>query len=474
MDTGIALELQGVDLGDRRLNARSLKVIEALSKDPQASVNGAVEGWGDTQAAYRLLDNPNVTPEKILKPHRQATAERMRAESVVLMAQDTTVLDYSAHPPKDARCLSRTEQFGFYHHVQLALSPDRVPLGVVGTKNFDRTPESLEEEKHEKRKRRTKTPIEGKESFRWLEGYRNACQLAAECPDTQVVSLADSEADIYDIFVEAQQAAADGSTRADYVIRAHENRSTPERNREVSRRTWHKVFDQVQASPLRTRHQVELHETPKREARLATLEIRALEVQVKPPNHRPDEPHITHNMVLVQEVHGPDDGTDVSWMLMTTLPIDTVEDVLRVIDFYVVRWTIEVWFRTLKTGCRVEELQLETRARLQNCLAFYNIIAWRVLFLTLQNRAAPDQPCTVFFADHEWKPVWCVTTKQPLPKKPPSLAEMMKLLTRLGGYNNRNTERPPGPQPVWIGLRRMLDYAIAWQTFGPTAEKRCV
>ena len=185
-----------------------------------------------------------------------------------------------------------------------------MPLGVVGTKNFDRTPESLEEEKHEKRKRRTKTPIEDKESFRWLEGYRNACQLAAECPDTQVVSLADSEADIYDIFVEAQQTAADeGSTRADYVIRAHENRSTPERNREVSRRTWHKVFDQVQASPLRTRHQIELQETPQREARLATLEIRALEVQVKPPNHRPDEPIITHNMVLVQEVNGPGDGS---------------------------------------------------------------------------------------------------------------------------------------------------------------------
>lgn len=474
METGIAQELQGLDLGDRRLNARSVKVIEALSKDPQASVNGAVEGWADTLGAYRLLDNQNVTPEKILAPHRRATTERMRAESVVLIAQDTTILNYSAHPPADARCLNTTDQFGFYHHAELALTPDRVPLGVVGTRNFDRTAESLEEDKNEKRRRRTHAPIEDKESIRWLEGYRNACQLSAECPDTQVVSLADREADIYDIFMEAQQAAEEGSTRADYVIRAHEDRSTPERNREVSRRTWHKVFDQIKASPLRTRHQIELHETPVRTARLATLEIRAMEVQVKPPNHRSNEPIITHNMVLVQEVNGPDDGTDVMWMLMTTLPIDTVDDVLRVIDYYIVRWMIEVWFRMLKTGCRVEELQLNTRARLQNCLAFYNIIAWRVLHLTLQNRTVPNQPCTLFFADHEWKPLWCVTTKQPLPKKPPTLAKMMKLLTHLGGYNNRNTERPPGPQPVWIGIRRMLDYAIAWQTFGPTTGKRYV
>lgn len=473
MVQAIADELRGIDLGDKRLNKRSLKLIEALSVDPQASVNGAMQGWADTQAAYRFFDNPNVTPERILEPHRQATLERIRAERVVLIAQDTTELDYTAHPPGDAGCLNSEKRFGMYHHVQLAMTPEQLPLGVVATQNFDRTAESFHEKEKDKRVKRTHAPIEEKESYRWLKGYQRACEIAAACPETQIVSIADREADIYDIFVEAQAAASLGP-RADYLIRAHEDRSTPERNREASRRTYHKVLEKVRLSPLRTRHHIELSQTPQRAARQAILEIRAIEVTVKPPNARADLPTITHNVVLVEEVGGPQDGTDVSWILVTTLSIATVEALLCLLAYYVARWSIEVYFRTLKTGCLVEKLQLETKARLANCLAFYNVIAWRVLFLTMQNRTEPNLPCTAFFAEHEWKPVWCVVKKAPLPTTPPSMAEFMKLLTELGGYNNRNRERPAGPQPIWVGLRRMLDFATAWLTFGPNTNRSCV
>ena len=98
---------------------------------------------------------------------------------------------------------------------------------------------------------------------------------------------------------------------------------------------------------------------------------------------------MTYNVVLVDEVNGPADGTDVSWLLITTLPIDTVEDILRVVDYYVARWTIEVFFRVFKTGCRVEKIQLEKLSRLKNCLAFYKIIAWRIMYLTYMNRECP-------------------------------------------------------------------------------------
>ena len=126
---------------------------------------------------------------------------------------------------------------------------------------------------------------------------------------------------------------------------------------------------------------------------------------------------------------------------------------------------VEIYFRMLKTGCRVEEIQLETQARLKNCLALYAIIAWRVLYLTYLNRTCPTLPCTVAFDESEWKSVWLIIAKKPLPKKPPNLAEMLRLLTQLGGYNNRAGEAPPGPQPMWIGLRRMADFTTAWQTF---------
>ena len=178
-------------------------------------------------------------------------------------------------------------------------------------------------------------------------------------------------------------------------------------------------------------------------------------------------PRLSLQFVLVSEVNGPGDGTDVSWLLMTNLPIDTDEAILQVIDYYIARWVVEIYFRTLKTGCRVEKIQLETISRLKNCLAFYKIIAWRILYLTYLNRTTPELPCTAVFDDCEWKSTWQIVKKTPLPETTPTLGEFLPLLTRLGGYNNRPSEPPPGPQVMWTAIRRMLDFATAWLTFGP-------
>ena len=460
MCEGISSELAGIDLGDKRLNERSKIIVETLAADPQASINAACDGWAETQAAYRFFDNSKVTPEKILDSHIRATKKRVENQSVVLVVQDTTEFDFTAHPPDDLRCLNRSERFGLYDHTHLAVTPEKLILGVLGQEQYDRDPDSLG-----KTKERRSLPIEEKESMRWLSGYRLACKLSAECPDTTIVSVCDSEADIYDIFVESQQ----NDTPAEFIIRGKENRSTPERDLEAGPKVYRKVRDEVSNSEVRTTRIIELPQTPKREARQATLEIRAIQVTVKPPHMRSYLPSVMYNVVLVEEVGGPGDGTDVSWLLITTLPIDTIEDILRVVDYYVARWVIEEYFRTLKTGCRVEHIQLETASRLKNCLALYKIIAWRVLHLTYLNRTDPLVSCTTVFSDSEWKSVWSVTEpKKPIPSKPPTLGVFFRMLTRLGGYNNRKTERPPGPQAVWVGIRRMTDFALAWTA----AQKR--
>jgi hypothetical protein len=461
MGDGIAAEIEGIDLGDKRLNQRSVQIIEALAAAPEASVNSACDGWNETLAAYRFFNNPAVDPERILQPHVDATKRRIREQPVVLIVQDTTELDFSLHPPRDAGCLNKKDRFGLYDHTHLAVTPERLCLGVVGAEQFARTPEGLGESQQ-----RRNLPIEEKESFRWLSGYRLASALAGDCPDTQIVSVGDREADIYDIFVEAEQ----HPTPADFVIRAMKDRRTPEREADSGRAVYCKVRDEVAASKLRGERTVKLPRTPKRKARQARLEIRAIRVTVKPPHARSGLPQVTLNVVLVEEVGGPQDGTDVSWLLLTSLPIESLEEVLRVIDYYVARWTIEVYFRVLKTGCRVEEMQLETTSRIKNCLAFYKIIAWRVLQLTHLNRECPSLPCTAVFDDCEWKSVWRVTTKQKLPKRPPALSDFIPLLAQLGGYNNRPSEPPPGPQAIWVGLRRMTDFATAWLAFGPSQE----
>ncbi len=459
MCEGIAEEFRGIDLGDKRLNKRSVKVLEALATNPEASINAACHGWSDTLAAYRFFNNPVVHPEEILRPHRAATEQRMREHPVVLIVQDTTELDFTSHPAKDARCLDTTYRFGCYDHTHLAVTPDKLCLGVVGSEQFDRAAESIGQGSQRKH-----LPIEQKESFRWLTGYRLACELQQAHRGTRVVSIADCEADIYEIFVEAQAA---GSLGADFIIRARENRCTPQRDSESSANGYGKVRDELERSPVRTRRTIELNQTPKRTARCAGVEIRALRLEIKPPDTRRHLPVVKFQVVLVTEVNGPGDDTEISWLLMTTLPVETVEEVLRVIDYYIVRWMIEIYFRVLKTGCRVEEIQLETTHRLKNCLAFYKIIAWRVVYLTYLSRVCPTLSCTALFDDCEWKPVWKVVKKQPLPQQPPTLEEFLPLLTQLGGYNNRAREAPPGPQVFWVGIRRMLDFALAWLSFGP-------
>jgi hypothetical protein len=462
MEERIGAELTGIDLGDERLNRRSKKVLEALAANPQASINAACSGWSETLAAYRFFDNPAVEPEKILAPHQQATKQRIQAHPVVLVIQDTTEFDFTSHPPQDAGCLDKSYRFGFYDHTYLAVTPQRVCLGVVGDEQFDRTPQSLG-----KANERVNWPIEDKESFRWLTGYRVASQLREECPGTQIVSVADSEADIYDIFIDAQEQ----ETPAQFIIRAKENRSIPEKDPASGPAVYRKVKDEVQASAVRLRKTIELSQTPRRMARAAELEIRALHVTVKPPHARSSLPQVEYNVVLVEEVNGPQDGTEVNWLLITTLPTETIPQIELVIDYYVARWMIEVYFRTLKTGCKVEEIQLEAVHRVKNCLAFYKIIAWRILYLTHLNRECPDLPCDVVFDQEEWEPAWEIVKQEAPPRRAPLLGEFMKLVAELGGYNNRPKEPPPGPQTIWTGLRRMLDFALAWKAFQHTQQK---
>lgn len=455
-------ELEGIDLGDKRLNERSCRVLESLAADPAASINAACDGWAETQAAYRLFDNENVVPEKILEPHRRATEKRIDEHEVVLVVQDTTELDFTAHPTQDAGVLNRENRFGFYDHSHVVFTPEQVCLGVLGAEFYSRTPESLG-----KSAERQGDPIETKESYRWLAGYRLASELAGRHAETQIVSVADCECDIYDIFVEAER----HETPADFVIRARVERSLTERDPDAGEAAYRKVRQEVAESERLTIRHVELPQTSKRQARHATLEVRAAEFQVKPPHARGSLPPVTLNVVLVEEVGGPGDGTDVSWLLITSLPIDTVDAVLRIIDYYVARWPIEKFFRTYKTGCQVEKIQLETNRRLLNALMFYKIIAWRVMHVTMLGRECPDLPCEAVFAEAEWKSVWKIVEEEPLPPRPPRLGEFIPILAQLGGYNRRTTDAPPGPQSIWVGIRRMTDFAMAWITFGPSQEK---
>lgn len=456
----IGNEFDGIDLGDQRLNQRSRKLLDTLSADPAASINGSCQGWAETQAAYRFLDNDNIPPEKILAPHQQATRHRIAQHPVVLIAQDTTELDYSEHPPAGAGPLNSEKQRGFLDHSHIAFTPEGLCLGIVEVEIWARSDEGFGESK-----KRQHDPLETKEKFRWLQGYRYASDLQRQIPQTQIISVSDREGDIYELFVEF---AKQQEGTADYVIRAGKKRCLAEPDPSDGAEVHRKLQEELNEAPLITMRQLELPRTPKRKPRTAMLEVRARRVKLRAPYRKHTTlPDVEVNVVLVREVNPPSDDEPVEWLLITTLPIDTVEQVLLVVDYYTGRWPIEVFFRVFKAGCRVEKIRLETAVRLRRSLMFYKIIAWRILYLTMLGRECPELPCDVLFTPDEWKPVWKITRKEPIPDVAPSLSEFLLMLGELGGHNGRAADGPPGAQSLWIGIRRMTDFALAWRAFGP-------
>lgn len=459
MTTEIARELATIDLGDKRLNQRAQRVLRAFWEDPQASINAASHGWAETQAAYRFFDNDQVQPEELLAPHQAATRERIARHPVVLLAQDTTELDYTAHRPAGAGPLTSEERVGFLDHSQVAFTPEGLCLGVVDVKLWARSTEGFGEGKQ-----RQYEPLETKETYRWLEGYRRACEVAREAPGTQIVSVADREGDIYEVFVEA---AVQGVGAADYVIRAGKDRSLPA-ERDVGS-GYEKLRETMHTAERIVIRELELPATPKRQARTARLEVRRQRVRLKAPYRQHTKlPEVEVHAVLVRELDAPAGVEPIEWLLVTSLPIDTPEQVLLVVEYYTGRWPIEIFFRVFKSGCQVERIQLETAPRLKRCLMLYKIVAWRVLYLTILGRECPDLPCDVVFTGDEWMPVWKITQPQrPLPNTPPTLAQFLLLVGRLGGHNGRRHDGPPGPQALWTGIRRLTDFAVAWRSFGP-------
>jgi hypothetical protein len=461
-------ELMDVDFGDRRLSQRCKLLLGRLAADPQASINGACQGWAESVAAYRFFDNEAVDEQKVLAPHREATLRRMGQYPVVLLVQDTTELDYTRPDlvVAGAGPLNEEERIGFLDHVHVAVTPERLLLGVVGMHLWARDWETFRT-----CKQRKFDPLQTKESYRWLEGYRDACRLAEELPQTQIINVADSESDIYECFLEGRPAEA--SPRAEWIIRAGEDRSLPERDEEAGPYCYRKLWDAMAQAPVLGRRRLKVPKTPQRKARQAKITLRAQRVRLQPPYRRGVRlPQVELHVILVREEKPPAGEAPIEWLLLTSLPIDTLAEVLLVIDYYACRWQIEVFFRVWKTGCKVEQIQLETEQRLRPCLALYKIVAWRVLYVTMLGREAPDLPCDLLFAEEEWKSAWMICKERKPPKRPPSLKVFLPMIAELGGYNGRKHDGPPGPKALWIAIRRITDFGLAWSTFGPKEKKR--
>ena len=436
-------ELFTSDLGDSRRDARLVSMVEAFSEHPEASCTEAL-GPAGVKAAYRFWDNPQIEPEQILASHAERTARRSAEHPVVLVAQDTTEINLTAHPATQGMgYLGSPQCRGLLLHTLLAISPTGIPLGVLRQFTWTRPLEQLG-----KRHQRRQKLLEEKESQRWLDGLEAAAKGLAEHP--RVVLMGDRESDIFDLFASVRPANVDLLVRVCREKRCVEH---PARYLDAA----------LQTEPVRGHVQIEISPRAQRQARTAKMAVRWRSLDVRGPRHGPKRPSVQIHFILIEELDPPKDEKPVRWLLATTLKVETLEDALRCVQWYAYRWTIERFHFVLKSGCRIEQRQLETVQRVERGIPVFSIVAWRLLWLTLQARKTPDVPCTAILEEFEWKPLCAAVHRhRPLPTQPPSLRDAVRMIAQLGGFLGRKGDGEPGPQTLWRGLRRLHDLAQGW------------
>jgi hypothetical protein len=475
MQPWITDELRTADLGDRRLNRRYRLLLDRLSLKPSAKFPAACRGWAEVQAAYRFLNNPRVEAAGVLAPHQRATLQRIGAYPVVLLVQDRSEVDLTRphERVRGAGPLNDADRLGLHVHNLLALTPQRLPLGLVHTSIWARDAQQFDQPAPHKRAQRKAKPITDKESYHWLAGYQQACAVATACPQTQIVCIADSEGDIYECLAAGQEPAAAGQRAAAWIVRACQDRALVS----ADAAAVGSLFAAVAAGPVLQSLTIEVSKRePKskdgrkrkqpRAARQAQVTVQAARVVLRGP-YRPGGKlaDVAVNAVLVREPAPPAGQEAIEWLLLTSLPIDTVEQVLQVVEYYTCRWQIEIYYRVLKSGCQVERSQLESAAAFEAYLALCLIVAWRVLYVLMLGRECPELPCDAVLEAEEWQAVYAVVHKAEPPSAAPPLGDMVQMIATLGGYLGRKGDGPPGPRAMWQGMQRMTDLVLGWQAF---------
>jgi hypothetical protein len=417
-------------LPDRRLNARLGDILQDFADRPTDSIPQAAGDWGQTKAVYRFLDNDRVTEADLGDGAARDTAALCQGQEVVLAVQDTTALNLSANDaiaalgPIDSGDLAR----GLLVHTTLAITAQGSVVGVLGQQLWARP------------QRGQPGPPE-KESAKWLHGIDQARQALHEAGDRppRLVHVMDREGDAYEVLQWVDD-ADDGA-----IIRCAQNRLV-----EGPLRSAHEA---VREQPALDRTWLAVPRSHGRAARDALVEVRVLSATLTP--DREKYPHawaMTWTLVEVWEPDPPPGVEAVHWRLWTREPAATPAEAWEVVRKYTCRWPIEEFHLTLKSGCRIENLRLETWERLTKAIVLYSVVAARVVSLRDRSRTEPDAPATVLLSEDECA-VLTARCGRGKPSPGLTLRQAVLWIGRLGGHLNRKGDGMPGVRTLWRGLR---------------------
>ncbi len=443
---------------DARLGKRFRELLIQLGGGMGESIPFACQDWANTKAAYRFFSNDRVQEGDILSGHFGATRERFEAtEGTVLLLQDTTEFSYERARPelvgmtksvntgKDKKGRPRSHTLcGILMHSSLAVTTDGLPLGLAAVKFWTRK-KFKGTAALKKKINPTRVPIEQKESVRWLDNLRQSIDLLGD--PSRCIHVGDRESDIFELYCLTQELGTH------FIVRMQTDRLAGD--------GAHTISSEMEEIAIKGLHRVQVRDQ-NGEMTAVTLELKCKRIHVQPPIGKQKRyPALDLTVIHATERDAPKGRKPIDWKLMTDLPARTRAEVIEKIDWYALRWKIEVFHKILKSGCKAEDSKLRTADRLANLMAVYCILSWRVFWLTMLNRAAPDAaPTTALTASEINLLDQLVVDAGSRRCRPGTLSYYLTKLARLGGYLARSNDPPPGNTVIWRGLSRLTDIEI--------------
>jgi hypothetical protein len=329
-------------------------------------------------------------------------------------------------------------------HSSLAVTTEGLPLGLTAVKFWTRK-KFKGTAALKKKINPTRVPIEKKESIRWLDNLKQSTELLND--PGRCVHIGDRESDIYELFCTAQQIGTH------FLLRTCVDRLAGDGN--------HTIAEEMDEVAVKGLHRVEVRDSNGNPDE-AVLEIRYRKLRVLPPIGKQKRyPALTLTVIHAEERGTPKTRKKIEWKLITDLPVQSRQDAIEKLEWYALRWKIELFHKILKSGCKAEESKLRTAQRLANLISIFCILSWRVFWMTMLNRSAPDAPPNLALTDVEIALLDHLVKdkgQKSFQRKP--LSHYLTKIARLGGYLARANDFPPGNTVMWRGLSRLTDIGL--------------
>jgi len=434
-----------LSFGDIRREERFTTILNNISSQPGASIPKQNKSWYDTKATYEFFKNEQVTVEELNKTMMQYGAKKAADEMSLLIVHDISNISYNDLQAEGLGYLDNKEGRGILCYSSVAATTQGLPLSLLYQHTWIRSLKQLG-----KSYKRRQLAFEDKETYRWYEGMSEVNKLLGT--SVHKIHIADREADVYELFFHAFE------SNTDLLIRARHNRHLTDGSH---------LWDSVAEQPLSAAVSLDIPDKTGKKKLQTQAEVRYHQVEILRPKYNKESyESVTLTAIEIKEKNSERKSEEdtIHWKLLTTLEIKSVSDVLQCVRWYTYRWLIERFHYVLKSGTKIEELQLKDAESLQKAIAVYSMAAFRVMQLVYESRHRPEVTCEVILTKAQWTTLYMlIHGNKQLPKQPPSLHQAVMWIGKLGGHLNRKSDGPPGLKTVWQGYQQLCHAASVYE-----------